>query len=420
MLEIHLAPPAGRAAGRPTCTWCASSRREEVAIEAGENAGRDLTYTNIVTDWETIARWDGQRAGRHALRGARGGAGGGDRAADAHGAGADGGDGALGRAASTGGIYGDTGRAPSVHRTYATEAPRRRSTACASAHAGHLWSGKCSRPASLSWARAASPASAASVRSRMSYVARDSVPRAHSNSPPGDDASVVAQLDFEACLAVVVATLRPDADEPVSTRGSWSRVHPSKAPPSAGTAVPAAPGLPLREARARSTRCRATWRCRGPMSRRPRRSTLRSVQRPCPEGSRSAPLHPGLNTFCATLPPAGFGRRRSRPRRPASCRRRAFGATGGHDSAATGRPRPAWSPHGPGGTAFAARAGAPGDGPGPLHWRVFLVGPGLAGEPASIMIRDRTTRSQRSVIRQGRWYRSEVRGLSGAGSGRGR
>ena len=30
-----------------------------VAIEAGENAGREVAYTNIVTDWETIARWDG-------------------------------------------------------------------------------------------------------------------------------------------------------------------------------------------------------------------------------------------------------------------------------------------------------------------------------------------------------------------------
>ena len=32
---------------------------EEVAIEGGENAGRDVTYTNIVTDWETIGHWDG-------------------------------------------------------------------------------------------------------------------------------------------------------------------------------------------------------------------------------------------------------------------------------------------------------------------------------------------------------------------------
>ena len=32
---------------------------ETVAIEAGENAGQTVTYSNIVTDWETIAHWDG-------------------------------------------------------------------------------------------------------------------------------------------------------------------------------------------------------------------------------------------------------------------------------------------------------------------------------------------------------------------------
>lgn len=31
----------------------------EVNIDSGENAGRTMTYTNIVTDWETIAHWDG-------------------------------------------------------------------------------------------------------------------------------------------------------------------------------------------------------------------------------------------------------------------------------------------------------------------------------------------------------------------------
>jgi len=31
----------------------------EVAIDAGENAGQTLTYSNIVTDWETIGHWDG-------------------------------------------------------------------------------------------------------------------------------------------------------------------------------------------------------------------------------------------------------------------------------------------------------------------------------------------------------------------------
>lgn len=32
---------------------------EGVDIEAGENAGRNMTYTNIVTDWRTVAHWDG-------------------------------------------------------------------------------------------------------------------------------------------------------------------------------------------------------------------------------------------------------------------------------------------------------------------------------------------------------------------------
>jgi hypothetical protein len=31
----------------------------EIDIEAGENEGRRVTYTHIVTDWETIAHWDG-------------------------------------------------------------------------------------------------------------------------------------------------------------------------------------------------------------------------------------------------------------------------------------------------------------------------------------------------------------------------
>ena len=32
---------------------------EAVSIEAGENAGEHVVYTNIVTDWESIGRWDG-------------------------------------------------------------------------------------------------------------------------------------------------------------------------------------------------------------------------------------------------------------------------------------------------------------------------------------------------------------------------
>lgn len=35
---------------------------DEVFIEAGENAGRSMTYSNIVTDWVTIGQWDGTSA----------------------------------------------------------------------------------------------------------------------------------------------------------------------------------------------------------------------------------------------------------------------------------------------------------------------------------------------------------------------
>ena len=35
---------------------------ETVAIRRGENAGRNLTYANIVTSWDVIGRWDGRTA----------------------------------------------------------------------------------------------------------------------------------------------------------------------------------------------------------------------------------------------------------------------------------------------------------------------------------------------------------------------
>ncbi len=34
--------------------------RAQVTIERGENAGRTVTYHNIVTLWDTLARWDGK------------------------------------------------------------------------------------------------------------------------------------------------------------------------------------------------------------------------------------------------------------------------------------------------------------------------------------------------------------------------
>ena len=33
-----------------------------VAIKRGENAGRTLRYSNIVTEWKTVGDWDGRRA----------------------------------------------------------------------------------------------------------------------------------------------------------------------------------------------------------------------------------------------------------------------------------------------------------------------------------------------------------------------
>ncbi|MCW8843491.1 MAG: DUF1223 domain-containing protein [Rhodobacteraceae bacterium] len=33
---------------------------DEVVIKRGENAGRKLSYANIVTDWHVLAEWDGQ------------------------------------------------------------------------------------------------------------------------------------------------------------------------------------------------------------------------------------------------------------------------------------------------------------------------------------------------------------------------
>mgnify|MGYP001791250555 FL=1 len=36
--------------------------QENVAIRRGENAGRNLSYANVVTSWDVIGRWDGRTA----------------------------------------------------------------------------------------------------------------------------------------------------------------------------------------------------------------------------------------------------------------------------------------------------------------------------------------------------------------------
>jgi hypothetical protein len=51
-----LGPPLGAAAVH-VVQYLPSA---ETDIEAGENAGRRLRYTNIVTAWETVGQWDGE------------------------------------------------------------------------------------------------------------------------------------------------------------------------------------------------------------------------------------------------------------------------------------------------------------------------------------------------------------------------
>ena len=60
-VKIALAP-VGKGSGPSEIYVVEFVPSEEVAIEAGENAGSTLTYTNIVTDWQSVGRWDGTTA----------------------------------------------------------------------------------------------------------------------------------------------------------------------------------------------------------------------------------------------------------------------------------------------------------------------------------------------------------------------
>jgi hypothetical protein len=57
-LDIHLAA-VGEAIGPADVQIVQFIPSRQVSIGAGENAGLDMTYTNIVTAWEKIGRWDG-------------------------------------------------------------------------------------------------------------------------------------------------------------------------------------------------------------------------------------------------------------------------------------------------------------------------------------------------------------------------
>ena len=58
-LEVHLEPVAETKPGMSDVYLVRFLPSEGVDIQAGENAGKKVTYTNIVTDWQTIGQWDG-------------------------------------------------------------------------------------------------------------------------------------------------------------------------------------------------------------------------------------------------------------------------------------------------------------------------------------------------------------------------
>lgn len=57
-LALHVAPAAG-AVGPADVQVVSYLPSRTVDIEKGDNAGREVTYTNVVTDWRTVGRWDG-------------------------------------------------------------------------------------------------------------------------------------------------------------------------------------------------------------------------------------------------------------------------------------------------------------------------------------------------------------------------
>lgn len=58
---VRISAPAG-ARGDYAVQLVRYTPQATVAISRGENAGRDLSYANIVTAWDVIGRWNGQSA----------------------------------------------------------------------------------------------------------------------------------------------------------------------------------------------------------------------------------------------------------------------------------------------------------------------------------------------------------------------
>ncbi|MFQ8430550.1 DUF1223 domain-containing protein [Amaricoccus sp. W119] len=58
---LHVAlSPAGSPAGPADVQLFAYAPSSEVGITAGQNAGRTIRYSNVVTQWNTLAQWDGE------------------------------------------------------------------------------------------------------------------------------------------------------------------------------------------------------------------------------------------------------------------------------------------------------------------------------------------------------------------------
>jgi hypothetical protein len=59
-LDVRLAPAGAIGPGVADVSVVRFSPSEVVQIEHGENAGREIVYTNVVTAWDVVTRWDGR------------------------------------------------------------------------------------------------------------------------------------------------------------------------------------------------------------------------------------------------------------------------------------------------------------------------------------------------------------------------
>jgi len=66
-VDIRLLPLSG-GVGKAVVQLVRYIPKAEISIKAGENAGRQIVYTNIVTDWRPLAIWDGKKEFRATVK----------------------------------------------------------------------------------------------------------------------------------------------------------------------------------------------------------------------------------------------------------------------------------------------------------------------------------------------------------------